>query len=153
MVIDLDRLGKDFNEKGEVVEEILVDEKFKRFYSLFDVIKFLSREIKGRRENLSLFFVIGGFYLIKNLFFLNRIRIIKEDLVYVIDLRLFYSICELILLNGKKVFDYILLGILEGFFVNEEEFKKFLLVLSGIIDYFFENLKERVRKYYEEGIV
>ncbi|KUJ90572.1 MAG: CRISPR-associated DevR family autoregulator [Thermoanaerobacter thermocopriae] len=153
VAIDLDRLGKDFNEKGEVIEEIPADEKLKRLYSLFDAIKFLSREIKGRRENLNPLFVIGGLYPIKNPFFLNRIKLIKEDSAYAIDPRLLRSTCELTLPNGKKVFDYTLLGILEGFFVNEEELKKLLPASSGTIDYFFENLKERARKYYEEGTV
>ncbi|KAF2960851.1 type I-B CRISPR-associated protein Cas7/Cst2/DevR [Fervidobacterium sp. 2310opik-2] len=152
VAIDLDRLGKDFDEKGNIIE-ISVEEKLKRLYSLFDAIKFLSREIKGRRENLSPIFVIGGLYPIKNPFFLNRIKLIRKDFAYTIDPRLIKSTCELTLPNGKKVFDYTLIGILEGFFANEEELKNILPNSSGTIDNFFKNLKERAKKYYEEGIV
>lgn len=150
--IDLDRLGRDFNDKGEVVEEIDTQEKINRISMLFDAIKFLSRDIKGRKENLSPLFVIGGLYPIKNPFFLNRIRLIKKDSGFGIDSRLVKSTCELTLPNTKKVKDYTLIGILEGYFANEQEILD-LLPGSGSIDYFFEILKERARKYYEEGTI
>lgn len=151
--VDLDRLGRDFDEKGNVIEEVPIEERLKRLNTLFDAIKFLSREIKGRRENLSPLFVIGGLYPVKNSFFLNRIKIIKDDVGYAIDARLLNSTCELTLPNGKKVYDYTLLGLIEGFFVNEEQLKKLLPDSSGTIDYFFETLKEKAQKYYKEGTV
>lgn len=151
--IDLDRLGRDFNDKGEVIEEIDTQEKINRIGILFDAIKFLSRDIKGRKENLSPLFVIGGLYPIKNPFFLNRIRLIKKDSGFGIDSRLVKSTCELTLPNTKKVKDYTLIGILEGYFANEQEILNILPGASGSIDYFFETLKERTRKYYEEGTI
>lgn len=98
----MDRLGRDFDEKGNVIEEVPIEERLKRLYTLFDAIKFLSREIKGRRENLSPLFVIGGLYPVKNPFFLNRIKIIKDDVGYAIDARLLNSTCELTLPMVRK---------------------------------------------------
>lgn len=153
VAIDLNRLGKDFDEKGELIQEIPTKEKLNRLYNLFNAIKFLSREIKARRENLNPLFVIGGLYPIKNPFFLNRIKLIKEDSACAIDPKLINSTCELTLPNGKKVSEYTILGILEGFFANEQELKKLLPTSSGSIDFFFETLKEKAKKYYEEGTV
>ncbi len=52
--IDLDRVGKD----GEL--EITEAEKADRVDKLLDAVHYLYRDIKGRRENLSPIFVIGG---------------------------------------------------------------------------------------------
>ena len=67
--IDLDRVGKD----GEL--EITEEEKADRVDKLLDAVHYLYRDIKGRRENLSPIFVIGGRYERKNPFFENRIRV------------------------------------------------------------------------------
>ena len=58
--IDLDRVGKD----GEL--EITEEEKADRVDRLLDAVHYLHRDIKGRRENLSPIFVIGGRYERKN---------------------------------------------------------------------------------------
>ncbi len=47
---------------------------------LLDAVHYLYRDIKGRRENLSPIFVIGGRYERKNPFFENRIRVDENRL-------------------------------------------------------------------------
>ena len=54
ITIDLDRVGID----GEL--EISNEEKEKRIVDFLHVIEFLYRDIRGRRENLSPLFIIGG---------------------------------------------------------------------------------------------
>jgi CRISPR-associated protein Cst2 len=71
ITVDLDRIGID----NEI--EISNDEKAKRVKDLLETLKFLYRDIKGRRENLSPVFVIGGIYERKNPFFENRLALYK----------------------------------------------------------------------------
>ena len=71
--IDLDRIGID----GEI--EISQEEKARRVKELLDTLQYLYRDIKGRRENLSPLFIIGGRYQRKNPFFENRIKIQKNE--------------------------------------------------------------------------
>ena len=56
MSIDLDRVGVD----GEI--NIAEEEKAERVKVLLDSVQYLYRDIKGRRENLSPLFIIGGRY-------------------------------------------------------------------------------------------
>ena len=67
--IDLDRVGED------VDISISPEQKTERVNALLDAIQYLYRDIKGRRENLSPLFVIGGNYARKNPFFENCVRI------------------------------------------------------------------------------
>ena len=60
ITIDLEKIGKD----GEI--ELSNEEKAKRINQLLDIVKILNREIRGREENLSPVFVIGGMYDINN---------------------------------------------------------------------------------------
>ena len=69
MSIDLDRVGID----GEI--DIDKEEKAERVKILLDTMQYLYRDIKGRRENLSPLFVIGGRYSRKNPFFENRVKV------------------------------------------------------------------------------
>ena len=66
--IDLERVGID----GEI--NIKSEEKAERVKVLLDTLHYLYRDIKGRRENLSPLFIIGGRYSRKNPFFENRIK-------------------------------------------------------------------------------
>ena len=56
ITIDLEKIGKD--EEIELSNE----EKTKRVDQLLDIVKILNREIRGREENLSPVFAIGGMY-------------------------------------------------------------------------------------------
>jgi CRISPR-associated protein Cst2 len=72
--IDLDKVGID--------NDIEIDnaEKTKRVKALLETIQFLYRDIKGRRENLSPVFIIGGIYDRKTPFFENRLHLHKGSL-------------------------------------------------------------------------
>lgn len=74
ITIDLDRIGVD----GDI--NLPEEEKKKRVKDLLKVIQFLYRDIKGRRENLSPIFAIGGVYDRKNPYFENRIEVDTNNL-------------------------------------------------------------------------
>ena len=134
MSIDLDRVGVD----GEV--EISQEEKAERVKALLEALCYLYRDIKGRRENLSPLFVIGGRYERKNPFFENRMMI-KKNKINVDTLK------EIIEDSGIKQFTYA--GVTTGIFDNDAEIKQALS--AETVGSVFKCLKEEVDAYYGEG--
>lgn len=76
--VDLDKVGIDANGKDTI--EIPNNEKYNRVSLLIKAIKFLYRDIRGRRENLSPLFIVGGVYDIKNPFFMNVVKLDNHKL-------------------------------------------------------------------------
>ncbi len=133
ITIDLDQIGIDKNDNIELPKE----EKSRRVEKLLDTISFLYRDIRGRRENLAPLFVIGGVYNIKNPIFENLIKV-KDNKVLVQD------IVSGIFENMKKDTSC---GVIEGKFDNTQEIKDTLN--STTVPKFFDQLKAKVREYYE----
>lgn len=134
MSIDLDRVGVD----GDI--EIAQAEKAERVKALLDTLMFLYRDIKGRRENLSPLFVIGGRYERKNPFFENRLSLhhnkINAD-----------TLVEIIQDCGIQRDTYT--GVAAGTFDNDREIKEKLV--AETVGTVFNRLKEEVDAYYGEG--
>ena len=133
LAMDLDQIGIDKNDNIELPKE----EKSRRVERLLDTIAFLYRDIRGRRENLAPLFVIGGVYDIKNPIFENLVKV-KENKILVQDID--SGIFE----NMRKDTSC---GVVEGKFDNTQEIKEVLN--STTIPKFFEQLKAKVREYYE----
>ncbi len=133
LAMDLDQIGIDNNDGIELPKE----EKARRVEKLLDTIAFLYRDIRGRRENLAPLFVIGGVYDIKNPIFENLVKV-KENKILVknIDSGIFENM-------RKDTF----CGVVEGKFDNTQEIEDVLN--STTIPKFFEQLKAKVREYYE----
>lgn len=131
--IDLDRVGKD----GEL--EITEEEKADRVDRLLDAVHYLYRDIKGRRENLSPIFVIGGRYERKNPFFENRIRV-EENRLNTVPL-------QEIMNEETQIREHTFVGVMAGMFENEEEIRKSLH--PGTVGEAFAGLKKEVKDYYE----
>lgn len=131
--IDLDRVGKD----GEL--EIKEEEKADRVDRLLDAVHYLYRDIKGRRENLSPIFVIGGRYERKNPFFENRIRV-EENRLNTVPL-------QEIMNEEPQIREHTFVGVMAGMFENEEEIRKSLQ--AGTVGEAFAGLKKEVKDYYE----
>jgi len=140
VTVDLDRIGMDENDKIYLPP----DEKAKRVNQLLEVLKVLTRNIKGRTESLSPIFAIGGVYDIKNPFFLNKLKVnyCKEEKKYGIDTEILNSQLSLSF-DGKPVRDYTYVGYLKGYWLNESEFDKLSKNVSDI-DGFFSGLKDKV---------
>ena len=131
--IDLDRVGKD----GEL--EITEAEKADRVDKLLDAVHYLYRDIKGRGENLSPIFVIGGRYERKNPFFENRIRV-EENRLNTVPL-------QEIMNEETQIREHTFVGVMTGMFENEEEIRKNLE--AATVGDAFAGLKKEVKDYYE----
>lgn len=134
ITIDLDRIGIDPNTK----EVILNEEKSKRVTQLIHTIEFLYRDIKGRRENLSPLFAVGGLYQRKCPFFENRLKLDKQclDISMIVD-------------TIEPIKDDTLIGYVSGTFKNDADIRKQLHPLS--ISEMFEHLCSKVEVYYHES--
>lgn len=110
ITVDLERVGFDENDNINIENKI----KAERIVRLLNTVKYLYRDIKGRRENLSPLFIIGGVYKIKNPIYQNVIEVKGGKL------------------NVEKIKDAIsrdleaetISGLLPGVFENEAEIKK-----------------------------
>ncbi|WP_294657366.1 type I-B CRISPR-associated protein Cas7/Cst2/DevR [uncultured Fusobacterium sp.] len=135
IAIDLDQIGIDKNYDIELSKE----EKIRRVEKLLDTVAFLYRDIRGRRENLSPLFVIGGVYDIKNPIFENLVKI-ENNKILVQDI-------------DSGIFDNMradtISGVIDGKFDNTQEIKDILH--SETIPQFFNRIKTKVREYYESN--
>ena len=127
---------------GSSNEEIDIDkeEKAERVKILLDTMQYLYRDIKGRRENLSPLFVIGGRYSRKNPFFENRVKV-DDNKINVETLQ------ELI--KDNELAGYTFTGITSGIFDNEKIVREELKAES--VGTVFKHLKEEVNLYYGES--
>lgn len=135
ITIDLDKVGIDEND-GIRIENT---EKANRVIKLLDTIRFLYRDIKGRREDLKPLFVMGGVYDIKNPVFHNALDI-KNNRVDVDRVRD-------VLYEDIKESTYC--GLVKGIFENDNEIIEELKAIS--MPNYFDIIKEEVRNYYESN--
>lgn len=107
VAVDLDRIGEDDG------ISLSIEEKRSRVEALLKTILFLYRDIKGRRENLSPLFVIGGVFSRKNPFFSNAINVKNNKL----NIDSINSILNL--MNDENKF--VRVGLVNGVFDNESD--------------------------------
>lgn len=128
VTIDLERIGVD----GEI--DLPEEEKKKRVKELLRTIQYLYRDIKGRRENLSPVFAIGGIYNRKNPFFENRIRLNKNKLN-----------TKMIVGNiDEEIKKDTMVGYIEGTFSNQDEIKEELNYIK--MNEFFDRMIQKVEE-------
>lgn len=139
--IDLSRVGVD----GEI--EIAKEEKCKRVLEFLEIVKILNRNIRGRQENLSPVFVIGGIYDIANPYFLGRIKLNSSKEGFKIDTKVIDDVLESTFL-GNNIKDDTYVGINEGCFVNKNKFEEKLGDRVLGVNSFFDNLIKSVKEYY-----
>lgn len=142
VTIDLSKVGID----GEIALENKI--RAERVVQLLEILKVLNRNIRGRQENLSPMFVIGGLYDIANPFFLGRIKLNNSAKGYEINTGLIREVVNSKFL-GREVKDNTMIGILDGIFGNQEELKDILPERILSVDKFFDNLIIGVKNYYE----
>jgi len=136
ITIDLDKVGIDVNDNLEIDNL----EKTERVNALLTTIKFLYRDIKGRRENLSPIFGIGGLYDIKNPFFENRLKLNKNYLNI--------ATIESVLGYDQMVKSQTKVGLTRGILQNDQEIEQKLNAVG--IGEFFDMLTKEVSAYYSE---
>lgn len=135
ITIDLDKVGIDEND-GIHIENL---EKANRVIKLLDTIRFLYRDIKGRREDFKPLFAIGGVYDIKNPIFHNALDV-KSNRVDV-------DRVKDVLYDDIKEDTYC--GLVKGVFENDNEIVEELASMS-MPDY-FDVIKRKVKDYYESN--
>lgn len=144
ITIDLEKIGID--EKGKI--NLPNEEKAKRVVELLEIVKVLNREIRGREENLSPLFIIGGIYNINSPFFLGRIELNGKDGKFNINTNILKDTMTL-KLGDNLIKDDTKIGIVKNVFKNEDEltdiFKENVMTIQG----FFENLENQVKEYYK----
>lgn len=148
VTIDLDRVGIDEvitkyvegKEPEKEIIEIEKSERAKRVNDLLKILKTLYRDIRGRRENLSPIFIIGGVYNIKNPFFENRLRVSKNNL----DIDIILNTIDI----DKEVKNNTVVGYIGNIFNNSKEIEEELKTKS--IPEVFDYLSEKVNKYYDK---
>ena len=145
ITIDLDRVGIDeiiLDKKGKDANKKLIEieksERAKRINELLKILKTLYRDIRGRRENLSPIFIIGGVYNIKNPFFENRLKVEKNKLII--------ETIKDTLKMDEEISKNTICGLVDSIFSNTEEIKKELNPKS--VAEVIEELCKKVDKYY-----
>ena len=139
ITIDLEKVGID----GDV--NLDNSTKAQRVKELLEIIKVLNREIRGREENLSPIFIIGGIYKLNSPFFLGRIKLIGKDGEFSIDTEMLKDTTTL-KLGDDSIEKDTYVGIVKNSFKNEEEIKYNFTTMN--IQEFFENLENKVDEYY-----
>lgn len=132
LTIDLDRIGID----GDI--EIPNEEKANRVNAFLEEVEFLTRDIRGRRENLNPVFVVGGIYHRKNPFFKDRLSLKGNSL----QIEAVKAIKE----SHDWINEQTLVGILPGTFDNTEEIVSELG--AGSVADVFQTLEQKVCEYY-----
>lgn len=133
ITIDLDQVGEDSNDNISMSNE----EKARRVKLLLETVQFLYRDIKGRRENLSPIFIVGGVYQRKNPYFEGRIALHQEKL----NVDMIKAVME----SCEDTKAHTVVGYLNGKLKNSEEISTLNPVSIGE---FFQNLKKEVEEYY-----
>lgn len=134
LTMDLDQIGVDDNDDIEIDDM----EKANRIGKLLDAIRYLYRDIRGRREDLSPLFVIGGVYHIKNPLFYNALDVENNELI--ID-----RIKSI--LSDEEIKKQTEVGLIKGVFKNSATIEEELDAIE--VNEFFSNLKIKVGDYYE----
>ena len=139
--IDLAKIGED----GEIILDN--DEKAERVNQFLEIIKVLNRNIRGRQENLSPIFIIGGIYDLASPFFLGRIGLNMKNGLYYIQEDKLNNALEKTLCNSK-IKDKTFVGIADGYFTNDFKIKEMFQDKAFSVEGFFVKMKNEVNSFY-----
>lgn len=142
VTIDLDEIGKDSNYDIEISKK----EKTERVNNLLKTIKLLYRDIRGKRENLSPVFSIGGIYDSGNPFFYNRVSLDFTESKILIDTEKLNSVLNICSFDDKPIKEKTKIGYIKGIFDNIDEIDE--VVEKKEIEEYFKELRQNINKYY-----
>lgn len=141
ITIDLEKIGIDGN------IQLDNEERAKRIIELLEIIKILNRDIRGREENLSPVFIIGGLYNINSPFFLGRIALEGKNEKFSINTNILKDSISL-KIGENAIFDDTNIGMVKDIFDNEDEIEEMFKGKTSNIQEFFEDIEEKVKQYY-----
>lgn len=139
ITIDLSHIGMDQNDSLELSN----DEKYERVAQLLDIIKLLSRNIRGRQENLTPKFIIGGLYPVANPFFLGNIKMNAKAL----ELAPLKDTMALTFAE-QSISKCTQIGLTQGTFSNEADVVEQFAGQVHTVEQFFQQLSKEVAHYY-----
>lgn len=141
VTIDLSKVGIDCD--IELSNEV----KKNRVIQLLEILKVLNRNIRGREENLSPVFVIGGIYTLNSPFFLGRIALNDKKEKFELDVDMLKDAMSL-KLGEKFIKDDTRVGIVKNTFSNEDKINEMVDNKVGTVQEFFEDIESKVSEYY-----
>lgn len=142
VTIDLEKVGVD----GAI--ELDNEEKSKRVIQLLEILKVLNREIRGREENLSPLFIIGGLYDLNSPYFLGRIKLEKQNDGLAINTNILEDTMKL-KIGDNAISEDTNIGIVKDVFENEKEIEDSFSDKVLNVQDFFEKLEKGVKEYYK----
>ena len=142
VTIDLSKIGKD----GEI--ELSNEEKTNRVIQLLEIIKVLNRQIRGREENLSPLFIIGGIYELNSPYFLGRIKLENSKNGFSINTNILEDTMKL-KIGNNAISDNTNIGIVKDIFENENEINEKFEGQVINVQEFFDRLENNIREYYK----
>ena len=141
VTIDLSKVGIDCD--IELPNEV----KKNRVIQLLEILKVLNRNIRGREENLSPVFVIGGIYTLNSPFFLGRIALNDKKEKFELDVDMLKDAMSL-KLGEEFIKDDTRVGIVKNTFSNEDKINEMVDNKVGTVQEFFEDIESKVSEYY-----
>ena len=141
VTIDLSKVGIDCD--IELSNEV----KKNRVIQLLEILKVLNRNIRGREENLSPVFVIGGIYTLNSPFFLGRIALNDKKEKFELDVDMLKDAMSL-KLGEEFIKDDTRVGIVKNTFSNEDKIYEMVDNKVGTVQEFFEDIESKVSEYY-----
>ena len=142
VTIDLSKIGKD----GEI--ELSNEEKTNRVIQLLEIIKVLNRQIRGREENLSPLFIIGGVYELNSPYFLGRIKLENSKNGFSINTNILEDTMKL-KIGNNEISDNTNIGIVKDIFENENGINEKFEGKVINVQEFFDRLENNIREYYK----
>lgn len=142
LAVDLDEIGVD----GEI--RIPKEDRIKRVTQVLEIIKMLNRQIKGRIENLSPLFLIGGLYDVKNPFFMGRLKLAWKGPTPTINTK---PIEDTLMMkyDGKSVGDSTYVGYVSGIWANEGDLQQLTVKKASDVETIFGELAREVTEHYD----
>ncbi|HHW71240.1 MAG TPA: type I-B CRISPR-associated protein Cas7/Cst2/DevR [Clostridiales bacterium] len=141
ITIDLNKIGVD----GKITLDNSI--RAQRINEFLDIVKILNREIRGRQENLSPLFIIGGIYDLPNPFFMGRIKVDTKNGEYLIETGSIIDTLDMEIL-GNNLIEDTYMGIVKGVFGNESELISLFGDRALSIEEYFRLLKDKVNDFY-----
>lgn len=139
ITIDLDKVGVDLNDDITLSNE----QRFERVQQFLEIIKLLSRNIRGRQENLAPLFIIGGVYPYANPLFQGRVQLKNGELQVTPLIEAMATTFA-----GNSVENDTLIGLVSGNFSNEKEIRSTFTENITTIEETFQELTNRVAQHY-----
>jgi CRISPR-associated protein Cst2 len=146
ITFNLDDIGQDIHDAVSLTKT----EKAERVKALCNVLKLLYRDIRGKRENLSPLFIIGGLYDCGNPFFYNRLKLEFRKEGNILNTAMINDILAVTMPpNNATVASQTIFGCISGEFKNVQDIKKSESSSVMSIEDFFTNLINSIDQYYK----